>query len=183
MTLDLSTAAGALRFAELRREEMTRCFERLGRFEANSYSVCGYVFATHDLAGVDETGPKLPRVQARLCELPRAVHVLIPGENQSALFGEWVRAIAKVTRAVGVLTMAEVWSVVATEEERAAMPARLAHVPSRGEALRMFLDHSATGHRHWSANIQRNPTRLAAWVERGGAPLGGHLVGLAQTKN
>jgi hypothetical protein len=46
--IDLSTTAGVLRFCELRRAEMVRCFERLGRFEMNEFSFGAYVFAERD---------------------------------------------------------------------------------------------------------------------------------------
>lgn len=183
--IDLSTAAGALRFAELRRAEMAACFERRGRFEsAEGFSFCAFVFATHAIAGL-ERGPKLPRVEPRLCDLPRGFRDVIHPHDQSAVFGDFVRSYAKIAGAVGVIVMTEAWSVstpvepgLSVQEHRDTLPARLEHADGRIETLDLWLTHRATGERSWRAEIHRDPTRLAPWVARSVSPVSGRLVNL-----
>lgn len=183
--IDLSTAAGALRFAELRRGEMAACFERNGRFEsATGYSFSAFVFATHSIDGLAR-GPKLPHVAARLCDLPRFARDLFPPAHQSAAFGDFVRSFAKVSGAVGTLVMMEGWCVStpvepgqSVQEQRDTLPPRLEDAPGRIETLDLWLTHNATGARNWRAEIHRDPTRLGPWVARSVSPVSGNLVNL-----
>lgn len=184
---DLSTAAGVLQFAEERRAEMTECFERLGRFEANGYSFCAYVFATLAVEltdeGVESVGA-LPAVEARLVELPSIARYIVPPERHGAAFGEILRRYIRATRAIGVLSMTEMWHAVSRvvpgesfAQARGKLPRQLKDATGRGECLGMLLTHKATGHRHWRAAIHREPTRLEPWQQlEGRTEIGGNLL-------
>lgn len=187
-SLDLSTKAGVLRFCELRRAEMVRCFERLGRFEMNEFSFGAYVFATHAIAAPTKpgaspddwkTGRKLDHVTAETCRLPKVVFDMLPRQKHTELFSYTLRAYAKITRATGTVFMTEMWH--ATAKERSELPADLEEAPDdvRMEALYMQLEHSATGRRVWVAEIKRNPTRLEPWDERDYGDMSGRMVDLS----
>lgn len=180
--IDLTTAAGALRFAELRRAEMTGCFNRLGRYEVEGLSFCAFVFATHAINGT-QTGPKLARVEARQVVLPRAAQALVPPDQHADVFGTWLRSYAKVSRAIGVLVMNEQWQIrkpfdssKTIEEQAAPIAEAFDDDTTRREVLAMWMTHPAAGHRHWMANIHRAPTRLDPWVSLRTSPVGGSLV-------
>lgn len=189
--LDLATSAGVLRFCELRRAEMVRCFERLGRFEANGYSVGGYALITHDvtLPPADKraeptawrTGRRLPGVAPVHVQLPHAAREFLPPAQLSEVFGSAVRRYCKLGRAVGAIVMGEMWlATSASLEERDKLPDRLDDYAGRREVLYMRLEHRAVGGRVWTAEIGREPTRLAAWREGNPATLGGHLVNVIE---
>jgi hypothetical protein len=193
-SLDLSTEAGVLRFCELRRAEMVGCFERLGRFESNKFSFCGYVFATHavevpaDWADLDgwKTGAKLARIAAERVRLPAKLHGVVPEAQETALFAITTRRFAKLTRAIGVLLMTEMWHVPRkTRAERDSLPGRLQDYkgPDRGEALYVQVEHTATGRRVWAAEIKRLPTRLGPWVDRTPDDAEGRLVDLVEWRS
>jgi hypothetical protein len=188
---DLSTPQGVLRFCEMRRAEMVRCFERIGRFEANGYAFCAYVFATHEAKAPAELtpeawkpGPKLARVEPTLCQLPDWVMDQFPPEVHTQILGKTLGFFAKVTRALGVVLMTEMWMVsLPNKEDRAALPESLEHAPGRREGLMMSLEHSATGRKMWFAEIKRNPTRLEPWEERTPEDAEGRLLNLAEWRS
>jgi hypothetical protein len=183
--LDLSTAAGALRFCELRRNEMVGAFEQQGRFEANGYSFDAWVFATHEVIGPDKpgadpsawkTGRKLAAVKAKQLTLPKWFESVGP-DLAKDIYSEALKGYAKLSRAIGTVFMTEMWmvSMTATEgapdpradaqRQRDALPDSLEHAPGRREGLCLWLEHSAAGSCQWLAEIQRDPTRLGAWQE------------------
>jgi hypothetical protein len=192
--LDLSTRAGVLRFCELRRAEMVGCFERLGRFESNGFSFCGYVFATHavkvpadpiDLDGW-KTGAKLDRVTAERVRMPAALHGVIPAAQETAIFSMATRQFAKLSRSIGTLVMTEMWHVqTETRQGRDNLPERLEDYKGadRGETLYVHLEHTATGRRIWRAEIRREPTRLEPWEEMEFLDSEGRLVDLAEWRS
>lgn len=197
--MNLETKQDVLRFCELRRAEMVRCFERLGRFECNGYSFGAYVFATHamqtpaDPTQLDDYKPgrKLGRVEAQLCRLPPLIYDLLPPEQHTAVFGHVVKAFAKVTRSVGALLMSETWHVSyagkaagkSPEEIRGELPENLEDAPGRREALFMHLEHGLTGRRIWFAQIQRNPTLVEPWQENPMEDAKGRLVDLVDWRS
>lgn len=189
MSLDLSTSAGVLRFCELRRAEMVACFERLGRYESNGFACGAYVFATHDLlrpskaAGIDDwrTGKRLAAVEAALCRLPSVLFDVLPPRQHTTLFGNTLRAYAKITRAIGSLVMMEMWS--ARAKDRDDLPDDLSQVPGRMESLYMMVEHSAVGRRIWLAEIKRDPTRLEPWKDATPAEAKGRLVDLTEWRS
>lgn len=187
---DLSSAHGILRFCEVRRTEMVRCFERLGRFEANGYAFCAYVFATHEAnIPVDrdprawKPGRKREQVEAVLCQLPAWV-LAFPPETHTSILGQMLRLFAKATRATGAVLMTEMWLVTAaSREERDAMPHSLEYANGRREGLMMSLEHSAIGRKMWFAEIKRNPTRLEPWEESTVDDAEGRLVDLTEWRS
>ncbi|MEY4545372.1 MAG: hypothetical protein RL685_1567 [Pseudomonadota bacterium] len=196
---DLSTSAGVLDFARARRQEMANCFRRLGRFDSNGYSFEAYVFATHALRTPSDpgdlsawrTGKKLDRVAPLMCRMPREAHLFVGPADATALMGQAIRHYARLTRAVGVLFMTEMWRVhqekresQTSEQARAELPRNLEHAPGRTEELAMWVEHSATGHRYWHADIKREPTRLEQWQEQSGyTPDRGRLVNLVDWRS
>lgn len=169
---DLSTAAGVLRFCEDKRAEMTRCFERVGRFEENGQAFCAYVFATHEVKGparaghVDDwkTGRKLERVSLYPCRLPSYGLERFGPVTQKNIFAQAINGLGKLSRALGYVLLSETWMATAkTLDERKEWPDNLEHAPGRREALFMSLEHTATGHKIWKAEILREPTRLLEW--------------------
>jgi hypothetical protein len=158
--VDLATATGVLRFAELRRAEMVRCFERLGRFESNGNSFGAFALLTHDVRRpVDPsdmdgwgTGKRLGEVAAVPFDLPRVLAAFVPAHMQSKLFAEGLRGLCKHGRAVGVLIMSEQWhGRTSSMEERRSRPARIKDWDDRREALIMRLEHRAAGGHTWRA--------------------------------
>lgn len=154
-----------------------------GRFEANGYSFCAYVFATHaptkppGRAGADpatwEPGRKLERVEARLCQLPPIVRLIDPTQSHTAAFERCLRPYARACKAIGTLFCGEGWFIgiqADSDEEaqrkRAALPRSLEDAPGRLEKLFMQLEHHAVGTRLWFSTIHRDPDRLGPW-ERG----------------
>jgi hypothetical protein len=197
--MDLSTKAGALRFAELRRAEMVGRWETLGRWEVNGFSFGGYVFATHEAVMPTEvprdlrelkwpTGAKLPKVTALPLRLPRAALLMLRPEDATAFFAFCVQRYTEATRALGTLIMAESWLVQTAEGEdphaRERMAKNLEDEPDRQEILMMSLEHSAVGQRVWRARIHRDPDRLDPWQDDGSpVEMEGRLTGLAATRN
>lgn len=201
--LDLSTAAGVLRFAELRRAEMRNLFEARGRYECNGFSFGGFVFATHAIArppgeppGEDplehwKTGRKLPAVGAEPVQLFTWVFDILPPEKHTQLFSHVVRSYAQMTRAIGSLMMTECWLAHATkvpgetrEQARDKLPRNLEHAPERQEALLMLLEHAALGERRsWRATIERDPTRVGEWENYEMTDMTGRLVNLTSFRS
>jgi hypothetical protein len=178
--MDLTTKAGVLRFCEMRREEMARCFERIGRFEVEGMAFCAYVFATRDidrrdvLRGGTGTGKKLPAPKAHRAVMPAFAAAAIDARNHTEAFGMVVRKLCKLTRATGTVLMSEMWvghisapKDTTWEEARAARPASLEDWDDRREGLYMHLEHSATGVRVWFNEIltEGGVRRLKGWEE------------------
>ncbi len=191
-----------LRFCEEQRNDMERCWRKLGRYETNGNAYCAWVFATHE-PGPPETwtpdewppGPPMERPRPVRCELPRAIQLLRPGRSNTDIFGGVLRKFAEATRAEGVLICSEAWfKTYASPGDpafdrqkarrlRAEDPEDLADAPGREEALFMSLEHVAVGRRAWRAIIQRNPNRLDPWVmmDMTDSPLGERLTGIVDT--
>ncbi len=190
MKLDLATAAGVLRFAELRRAEMVRCFERVGRFESNGNSFGAVALLTHEVRRPDDpsdlsawgTGKRRPEVAPVPFDMPRALAALIPEHMQSKFFADGLRDICRYGRAVSVLIMSEQWhGRTSSMDERRARPPRIEDWDDRREGLIMRLEHRATGGRTWRAWIERGPTRLGPWEDYPGA-VAGNLIGVIDRK-
>jgi hypothetical protein len=177
---NLAKADDVLRFCADQREAMEANWRRNGRFEANGYSFCAYVFATHapskppGAAGAHpetwQPGRKLDRVEAKLCQLPPLLRLLDNTQSHTATFEPVLRAYARACKAVGVLFCGEGWFVkmeAASDEEalrkRAELPRSLEDAPGRIERLFMELQHQDAGIRRWFCTIQSDPRRLDRW--------------------
>jgi hypothetical protein len=170
MAIDVSTRAGALRFAELRRGEMVRQYLAWGRLEKNPLL---YVFATHDFSYDTDLGPssfrtraKLPEVRAVPIPLPEAAKEKIPVHARTRILGQAVRLIAKVSKASGVLLMMDSWF---SSGENAPEDHHYGWIEENPEAegLYMRLEHQHLAHPvAWAALIHRDPLSLDPW--RGG---------------
>jgi hypothetical protein len=185
--LDLSTAAGALRFCELRRAEMVACWHRLGRFEVNGFSFCGWAFNTHEILTASKmsdwrTGKRLPATTATLMRMPAEVVDLVHPSRLTQFYA----AFARLGKAVGTVIMTEMWHVrtndpegVGSRAKRDELPDNLEDAPGRSEALMLMLEHQETGARSWTAEITREPDSLHDWCEiTGWKKTEGRLVGL-----
>ena len=189
---DLLTKQGALSYAERKRAEMVACWHEKGQFEMNGFSYGAWVLGTHEVINSKtgkladwKTGPKLPRAAAMMCKLPKEFHEM-PGSKtmrghtmQREMFSQALKAMAKLTRAVGVIFCAEAWvaepplSRDATEDQahdqaqawRDTQPDDMSEIPGRMEALFIQLEHQAAGRLMWRAMISRDPDRVGAWEE------------------
>jgi hypothetical protein len=170
--IDVSTHAGVMRFCEARRDEMTRCFERVGRFEENGYSFGAYVFATRGFKDKDFNTYKLDAVEPMVCRFPKMMRDKLPPSEHTKAFGHVLREFAKITEAVGTVVMGEAWLAktpegVKSREEadrwRREQPESLEDMPGRLEGMFMSLEHQAIGKRFWRRFIEREPTRLGPW--------------------
>lgn len=170
---DLSTKAGVLAFAEKRRAEMVRTWERLRRFEINGFSYGAVLFITHTPPSPREMqqvalqlgqgaivhmkpGPKLDRVEAMPVNLPNWLHGM-PGSDtmeghtrQRELFSRAVMGFGKMTKAIGCMFMCEMWALElpkvegkTVQEQRDEFPADMSEAHGRVEELLMTLEHSA----------------------------------------
>jgi hypothetical protein len=178
MMIDVATEAGALRFCELQRAEMTRIFRKKGVFNVNGFGLSAFVFLTHavvppdDPADVDawRTGPPLSAVKVERVNVPPAAALLLQAKGKQefggVLMGETLRRYCKLGRAAGVLVMSEQWGGVCSDDERKHRPKRIEDWDDRRESLMMQLEHRLLGQRLWRAPIHRNPTRLAPWELR-----------------
>jgi len=181
---NLAKAEDVLRFCADQREVMEQAWRSKGRFEANGYSFCAYVFATHaptkppGREGGDpdtwKPGRKLDKVEAKLCQLPPIIRVLDPSQSHTATFEPTLRAYARACAAIGSLFMGEGWFVeldAKTDEEaaekREKLPRNLEDAPGRLEKLFMQLEHQVVGSRRWFATIHRDPARLGPWEQSG----------------
>lgn len=177
---DLSTKAGVLRFAADKRDDMERCFHRLGRFESNGHSFAGYAFLTHEVRGPwravtggfpePQTGPKLERVMAAALTFPPAA--LTPGlqwQERTAAFGNCIRAFIRAGKGIGALVFHEAWMAqpMSVADYQATIAGyeygEIGQRHDRREALYMRLEHMAAGVHSWMREIQREPTRLMPW--------------------
>jgi len=183
--LDLATEQGALEFCESTRGKMELQFAISGRFEMNGYSFGAFVFRTHTVLAPDEmpgagtlesvaeawkTGEPLPHPQAELIRLPRWVMDAMPAEHHTAFFSHVVRTISEKSRAIGVVTLGEMWFAMpdhvpgeTAEQARSKLPKSLADYEGRKEGLFVSLEHKVVGKRMWTTAISRNPTRLGPW--------------------
>ncbi len=131
--LHLDTAAGVLRFCELRRAEMATEFLRVGRWERRGFSFSGYVFATHAIDkpptkaaalkdGLDawKPGAKLAHVEAFGVELPAWMADVLQPRDITAFWGTAIRHYVQLTRAIGTLILSETWTVSAGHEGQSA---------------------------------------------------------------
>lgn len=166
MAIDVSTRAGVLRFAELRRGEMTRQYLARGGIEKNPML---YVFATHgftfdkDRSPMLRTGARLPHVQAAPVPLPEKVDERVPMDRRTELLGKVVRMIAKASKASGVLFMMDGWF---SGEKNAPPDHHYGWVEehAEGEGLFMRLEHQSLAHPlAWVSVIHRNPLVLDPW--------------------
>ncbi len=173
MAVDVSTRTGVLRFAELRRGEMVRQYLARGEFEPNPRL---YVFATHgftfdpSLSPPLRPGSRLPRVTAIPCQLPQQVKAKIPVHVRTRAIAHVVKAIAKASKATGVLLMMDGWF---SSAENAPPDHHYGWIEENqeGEGLLMRLEHQALAHpMAWGAIIHRDPLRLDPW--KGGEQLG-----------
>ena len=195
-TLDLGTAEGALRFAELRRNEMRATFERDGEYSANGYSFCGFVFETHEIltpsdGSAPRTGAKHDQPVAMLVQLPHWVQFAVPPSGHTEVFKLLLAKMAETSRACGHLFLSEMWHVhieaddlETARKKRAEMPALLEHAgEQRCESLFAVLDHVQLGRRSWAARILRDPTRLEPWQEQLGGAIHGRFAGIVETRS
>lgn len=201
---DLSTTAGMLRFCESKRGEMTRCFERIGRFEENGFAFCAYLIVTHEMVVPKnpksledwKTGAKLPAARAVPCRLPAHPAVrLIEAMDPNALkdvFRQSLVMQGRIQKAIGYVFMTEMWMVhtdvpkdhpdprKAAREERSRLPESLEFAPGRREALMLTLEHQAAGQALWTAEILREPTRLLEWEKKDYQGVEGRFVDITQ---
>jgi hypothetical protein len=172
MGIDVSTRAGALRFAELRREEMRRQYLSDGRLAKNPLI---YIFATHSFRaniGAEtvetavRTGARLARVTAIPCPLPDDVRAKLGPTSMTRVYGKVIRIAARAAKAVGVLVTMDGWFADASQ---APDDHHYGWVEENkdGEGLLMLLEHKALAHpMSWTSTIRREPLRLDPW--RGG---------------
>lgn len=187
MRLDLSTRAGALRFAELRRGEMTRRYLTHGSLETNPLI---YVFATCN-ARIDhttsppsmKTGAKLPHVMAVPCKIPDSIREIVDPRKVTQLAGAVVAKMAAATKAVGVLVTMDTWYAA---EEKAPEDYHYGWVEENqdGEGLYMSLEHrELTTAMCWFSVIHRNPLRLDPWKGGPRQPGGARLANFIDWKS
>lgn len=195
--MNLDTKAGVLAYAERRRAEMARRFERVGRFEDHGNRFCAVLFGTHELvkpssgaADPDRwrTGERLPSARAIDVHLPDIlpIRMLDPVQQKDA-FAYLVKEYAKKVKAIGVIFMSEMWwakmgtrgmTKEDAKAERAKRPESLEDWDDRKEGLFMQLEHAATGNRIWFNEIKRSPTRLEGWQDEQIDDSEGRFVGL-----
>lgn len=193
--MGLDTKAGVLAYAERRRGEMVRCFERLGQFEAHGNSFCAALIATHELARPNrmprtsddfKTGERLASPRAIEVHLPALAGILmLDPVQQKEAFAYLLKEYARKVKAIGMLFMTEMWFAhvrgntrEAAMDERAKRPASLEDWDDRSEGLFMQLEHPATGRKIWFNEIKRSPTRLVGWEEKKIDDSGGRFVNL-----
>jgi hypothetical protein len=198
--IDLSTERGVLNFCERQRQEMVRCFERLGRFEVNGYSFGAWVLATHAVASPPlstasdlkdwKRGERLAAPQAMRCQMPAAARLLLPPDQHTKLFGLTLRHMNELSGAIGTVVMAECWHAGAphvegqtAQQARAALPDSLEDYDRRQEAMFLRLEHKVAGERFWRKAITRDPTRLGPWEPLDARSAGGYLVDLISFRN
>lgn len=191
-----------LRFCEEQRNDMERCWRKLGRYETNGNAYCAWVFATHEPGGPETwtpedwpPGPPMERPRPIRVELPSWARLLRPNDRNTDLFGSTLRKLARATRAEGVLICSEMWCKEygdpgdpnfdegKARRLRAEDPESLEDAPGREEALFMSLEHVAVGRRAWCATIRRSPDRLDPWktLDMTTSPLTDRLTGIVDT--
>lgn len=198
--IDLATERGVLNFCERQRQEMVRCFERLGRFEVNGYSFGAWVLATHAVAAPPPNarvnledwrrGEQLPAAQAMRCQMPIEARFLMPPDQHTKLFGLTLRHMSELSGAIGTVVMGECWHASAPRVDgqtpqaaRASLPDSLEDYDGRQESLFLRLEHKVLGERFWGKPIMRNPTRLGPWELIDVRSAGGYLADLISFRN
>ncbi len=199
---NLATEKDVLSFCAQQRDNMEACWRQRGQFEANGYSFCGFVIATCMPSQGDDPakpeswrpGKSLEKPRAMLCQLPALLRLMRPNQRNTAEFGRLLRHYGRACAAIGIVICGEAWQmrfegvdgVALSEEEvtkrRAELPKDLGDAPGRTESLFVSLEHQAAGRRYWSAEIQRNPSRLLPWHDHGRnfATGTGNLVGILE---
>lgn len=168
--LDLSTRAGALRFAELRREELRRKYEACGKLERD---LTFWVFATYAWSPEPvltrerfvRRGPKLDKVTALTCPIPQLAFEKL-GLEATRFAGRVISELAKATAAVGVFFVMESWGVdVDDSDEVEERPyGWIGESPERFEALYASLEHVALPQPwRWATAVHRDPLRVDPW--------------------
>lgn len=172
MPIDLTTRAGALRFAEQARDEMARVFRRDGRWSSRGASMAVVIFKTHgiDRAGAETpagwaTGERFARAQAELMSPPPFAGLV--GAELTTAVGAAARHYARLTRAVGALVMQEMWFAESSDPDRDIERPHgwVTSSGDRREQLHMRLEHMTMGVVQWRAEIRRHPTRLDPWLQ------------------
>lgn len=186
MGLDLSTMAGVLRFAELRRAEMHGEYLSRGELEENPL-FC--LFATHDmlLTGDPErplrTGVKLPKVSAVRCPVPEFVRQKLGWQQMTKGMGRAIKEMAKSTKAVGVLLMMDAWTT-SSEPPEDRDYGWIEEQSDRREALTVILEHKLLPHPiQWTSFIWRDPLRLDPWVKTEPSESKGRLTGFVDWRS
>lgn len=171
--LDLATRAGALRFAELRREEMRRYYLTHGRLEKNPvfWVFANYAFARSTKAGeLVGRGQKLDKVTALPCPFSDALWRKL-GSDTTAYAGRIIKEVAAATKAMGVLLIMDAWVADGAHEPADQHYGWIEKDPEKREGLYASLEHKLIPRpMRWSAFIHRDPLRLDPW-------LGGELKG------
>lgn len=166
--IDLSTRAGAFRFAELRRGELVHQYLAKGELEPNPLL---YLFVTHELR-IDlslnpplRVGRKVPKPVAVACPMPSMVRKMDP-KRRTRVFGDAMRDIARASKAVGILLVMDAWF---SSSDKAPPDHHYGWIEENqdGEGLMVRLEHRALSRPYaWGAMIHRDPLRLDPW--RGG---------------
>lgn len=190
----MSERENVLRFCAEQRSEMERVWKKLGRYESNGNAYNAWVQATHEPVGPKDDrphGPPLPRPKWMRVELPLWISFARPNERNTDIFGDVLRALARTSKANGVIIMSEMWfkkyegadTYEKARELRRQDPKNLAEAQGRAEALFLSLEHVHVGRRSWMAEIHRNPDKLSPWDERNmdDAPLDAILHGIVNT--
>lgn len=171
MGLDLSTKAGALRFAELRRAEMQGYYLKHGALEKSPFF---YMFATHGFTipenrrDLPRTGKKLPEVTAWATPVPRAMREKLEWRDVTLVMGDLLKEAAKVTKAVGVLVMMDSWIARADLTPEDGHYGWIEERPDKLEALYMGLEHvTLVQPMRWMSLITRDPLKLEPWTLSG----------------
>jgi len=197
---NLATLQGALQFAEQQRADMARCWQRHRRFEVAGMSYGGYVFGTHNIRvpqnmlAVDQwaTGEKLDRPVPIKVEFGPTLQAIVRGymkgrdefDQATAMkdvLSTGIKAFAALSKACGVLFMAEAWVAESPLEQsgkatwssedsyeawRKTIPRSLEDYDKRKEELWMILEHTELPERRmWRAPITRDPDRLHPWYQ------------------
>jgi hypothetical protein len=176
---DVTTPDGILAYCAKLRAAMAALFLLTGRFESpNGFSFTAHVFATHDFDGGMTTGKKLDQIEVLPCSLPKWMQDF-PRQAHTEIFGQALRAYARLARATGVVFIGETWTLTLPEGKgREDFPGDLEEAPGRRECLFMQLEHIDLGRKHWMAEIRREPTSLDEWLEEPVDETHGRLVDL-----
>ncbi len=189
--IDLSTKAGALRFAELRRNEARAYYLWHGALEQNPIF---WLFVTHryewtgDPENLVRPGRRLPHVDAWPCRVPQEVRDVHGPLGFTRFMGYAMATAARATKAVGSLYLSDSWlaPVRDLEEDRKKAYGWIEKDPERREGLLMRLEHKAFARPlQWSSMIERDPLRLGDWMqsEAGGPDDFGRLTDIVDWKS
>lgn len=195
--IDLRTREGATLFCDRKREEMRRMFDHKGRFEVSGYGMCAYAFMTHAIEAPRErraeladwrTGEKLPCVCAQLITIPFEARPFLSPATLAPLFGETIRTYCRLGRAVGVVTMHEMWwrsTELDASQSIAENMARARAEVTPTEVLYLRLEHQHAGVRAWRAIItrpERGPAHVEPWRQLDGVLRMGNFDNLLDLK-